>query len=225
MSGEETRECLLCLRTPLEKIRETVNIILPARHDNDTIDRISKMAAKLIATAYEKDRPALCGRKPSGIMASAIYIAIRMEKDVNISQGKVAKALGVTDVTLRTGVRQIKEILGLDIPKFPDRRDQYVCPFCEEIFTSLTDLKIHLSRNKIRPSSTLKAEMFNDDGILEHRPALERMKRGTRQTKRKTASAHIREMAIRKLKKEGRSPGESVPEPIMLLDKDKRRTG
>lgn len=204
MSGKGVRECLLCLRTPLEKIRETVNILLPAKYDNDAIDRISKRAAKLIATAYEKDRPALCGRKPSGIMASAIYLATRMEKGVNISQGKVAEALGISDVTLRTGVRQIKELVDLDIAKFPDRRERYICPFCEEVFTSLDDLKIHLSRKKIRPSSTLKAWMFNDDGILVNEESLERMKGRTKRKKKK------------------RSSGKFVPEPIILLDQDKR---
>lgn len=197
MSGEEVRECLLYLRTPLEKIRSSVEALL-LNVDDAVIDRVAERAAKLIATAYEKNRPALCGRKPSGIMASAIYLSARMEKGVNISQGKVAKALGISEVTLKTGVRQIKEIIGLDIPKFPDRRDRYVCPFCEDFFTSLTDLKIHLSRKKIRPSSTMKAEMFNDDGILVHRPALERMKRGTRQTKRKTAGTHIRDQDNRR---------------------------
>ncbi len=214
MSNQETRECLLCLRTPLEKIKEAVEILLPVGHDHDVVGRISERAAKLIATAYEKDRPALCGRKPSGIMASAIYLAARMEEDVSISQVKVAEALGISEVTLRTGVRQIKDLLDLDIPMFPDRRKRYVCPFCDEVFTSLDDLKIHLWRRKIKPSSTLKARMFNDDGILVHSIALERMRRGT---KWKAAGTRISEEVIRKQVKEGRPPKEIVPEPILMF--------
>ncbi|GAH13096.1 unnamed protein product, partial [marine sediment metagenome] len=163
VSGEEVGECLLRLRNPLEKIRETVKILLPG---HDAADRVSERAAKLIAKAYEKDRLALVGRKTSGIIASAIYLAARMEEGVSISQAKVAEALGITVVTLRTGARQINEMLGLGIPKFSDRRERYVCPFCGEAFTALDDLQIHLWRKKIKYASTLRVWMFNADGVL-----------------------------------------------------------
>ena len=177
MNGEEVRECLLSLRTPLEKIRETVEILLPGGHDHDTADRVSERAAKLIETAYEKDRTVFFGRKPSGIMASAIYFSARMEEGVNLSQVKVAEALGISDVTLRTGARQINEVLGLGITKFPDRLERYVCPFCEEAFTSLDDLKIHLWRKKVKYSGTLKVGMFNDDGVLVDEEIIEKMRK------------------------------------------------
>ncbi|GAG80432.1 unnamed protein product, partial [marine sediment metagenome] len=117
------------------------------------------------------------GRKPSGIMASAIYIAARMEEGVNISQIKIAEDLGITEATLRTGARQIKDLLGLSITRFPDRRERYVCPFCEESFTSLDDLQIHLWRKKIKPSSSLRVWMFNDDGVLVNEELIEKMRK------------------------------------------------
>ena len=164
MSGEEVREGLLSLRTPIKRIKEMVEILLPAGHDS--AGRVSERAAKLIASAYEKDRTVFFGRKPSGIMASAIYLSARMEEGVSISQAKAAEALGITVITLRTGARQIKKLLGLNVPRFPDRRERYVCPFCGEVFTSLDDLKIHLWRKKIKPSSSLRVGMFNEDGVL-----------------------------------------------------------
>ena len=174
MSGEEISEGLLSLRTPLKRIKEMVEVLLPAGHD--AVDRVSERAAKLIATAYEKDRTVFFGRKPSGIMASAIYLAARMEEGVNISQAKAAEALGITVMTLRTRARQIKELLGLSI-KFSDRRERYVCPFCEEVFTSLEDLQIHLWRKKIKPSSSLRVGMFNEDGVLVNLEIIEKMRK------------------------------------------------
>ena len=177
MSNNEKRESLLSLRTPLENIREAVEALLPIGHNHDTADRISERAAKLIASVYKKNRIALIGKKPSGIMASAIYLATRMEEDVNISQFKVAEALGITVVTLRRGARQIKELLGLDIKKFRDRRYRYMCPFCEEAFTALDDRKVHIWRKKIKYASTLRVWMFNDDGVLVNEEILEKMRK------------------------------------------------
>ena len=131
----------------------------------------------MIATAYEKDRLAFVGRKPSGIMASAIYLAARMENGVYISQFKVAEALGIWVVTLRTGARQIKELLDLDVTKYRDRRERYVCPFCGEAFTALEDLKIHLWRKKIKYSGTLRVWMFNEDGVLVNLEIIEKMRK------------------------------------------------
>ena len=45
MSGEEVREGLLSLRTPLEKIREVVEVLLPFGHD--AVDRVSERAARV----------------------------------------------------------------------------------------------------------------------------------------------------------------------------------
>ncbi len=89
----ETRECLLCLRIPLESVRISVEALLP-NVDDAIIDHVSERAAKLIASAYEKDKIALCGKKPSGLMGAAIYLSGIMEKGVKISQGLVAREDG-----------------------------------------------------------------------------------------------------------------------------------
>ena len=82
---------------------------------------------------------------------------------------------------MRTGVRRIKNLLGLEIPKLVNRRERYVCPLCGEAFAYLNDLRIHLLRKRIRPTSALKVSMFDDDGILVDDEILEKMKRRLKQ--------------------------------------------
>jgi len=72
LSSQETRDCLLRLRIPLENIKETVETVLPVGHDQAVANRIVERAAKLIQAAYEKERLALYGYKPSILMAAAI---------------------------------------------------------------------------------------------------------------------------------------------------------
>jgi len=166
------------VRVPRERIRETVLALLPDV-DQAVAEGIAERAAKLIASAYERDRLAFSGRKPSGTMASAIYLAGRMEK-VKINQSKIGEALSVSGPTLRTGVRRIKNLLGLQVPKLPGRRERYVCPLCGEAFANLNDLRIHLLRKGIKPTSALRVRMFDDDGTLVNKEILEKMKRSLR---------------------------------------------
>jgi len=175
LQDQETRDCLIHLRVPLEKIKETVETLLPEGHDPDVAERISERAAKLIATAYEKDRTALSGCKPSILMAATIYLATRMEKGVHITQNKIAKALNTYESSFKKRAKQIETLLGLEIMSLYHHK-RYVCPACEESFNSLDELKAHLWSNDIKPSSTLKAKMFNEDGILVDEKVLKKMK-------------------------------------------------
>jgi len=164
LQDQETRECLICLRIPLEKIKETVETILPPGHDPKIAGRIAERAAKLLSTAYEKDRTALCGHRPSVLMAATIYLAVLMEKGVDVTQRDIAKALGTYVLSFMKRVDQIEALLGLEIKSLYNKR--YVCPRCGETFPGLNDLKAHLYSNRIRASSLLRVKMFNDDGIL-----------------------------------------------------------
>ena len=175
---EETRKCLLCLRVPLLRIWEKVEAILPAGHDPAVANRIAERAAKLIATAYGKDRIALCGKKPSALMGAAIYISGKMETGVDITQEEIAEKLKVTGLTIRQRAKQLNKILGLEFDNFQYRkRDQYVCPFCKESFSTISSLRGHLTSNRKVNVFALKARMFNDDGILVDKKVLERLKR------------------------------------------------
>lgn len=175
---QETRECLLCLRIPLEKIRSSVEDLLP-HVDDAVIDSVAERAAKLIASTYEQDRIALCGKSPTGLMAAAIYLSGIMEEGVTITQGMVARALKSTTTTIRTRAYQINDILGIGIMEHrlrSERRKQYVCPFCEKTFPDLDRLTWHLQRGRWKPS-TLRVSMFNDEGIMVDEDKLEKMKR------------------------------------------------
>lgn len=179
MSTQETRECLLCLRIPLEKIRSSVEDLLP-HVDDAVIDSVAERAAKLIASAYEQDRFALCGKKPSVLMAAAIYLSGKMEKVVNITQGKIAEELKISEPSIRLRARQLDKILGLEFGKFTYiARGQYVCPFCKEAFQQLKNLKAHLLDNEIKGAYHITTWMFNNDGILVDKKILERLKRRT----------------------------------------------
>ena len=175
MQDQETRECLLCLRVPLEKIKETVETLLPTGHDPTVADRIAERAAKLISTAYGKDRTALMGCRPSVIMAATIYLAMRMEKGVYIGQREIAKALNTYVLSFKKRADQIETLLGLEITSLYQRK-QYICPAHGETFNCLNDLKAHLYSNGVRASSLLRVKMFNEDGILVDENIRKKMK-------------------------------------------------
>lgn len=175
MQDQETRECLLCLRVPVDKIRETVESLLPEGHDPAVADRIAERAAKLISTAYEKDMAALTGGRPSVLMAATIYLAALMEKGVYITQRKIAKALGTYVLSFKKRADQIETLLGLEITSLYHKR--YICPVCGETLPCLNDLKAHLWSKGVKPSTTLKITMFNDDGILVDENVINIMKK------------------------------------------------
>lgn len=176
LASQKTRECLLCLRIPLEMIRSSVEaILLPG--DDIVIDRIANRAAKLIAIAYKKDRFALCGKKPTGIMAAAIYLSGRMENGVKLSQRVIAYELKIAKASIVKRTRQINDLLDLGIVGPREQRKLYVCPFCEKTFPHIFRLMWHLSDGGFPYTFLLRIRMFNDDGILVDKEMLEKMRR------------------------------------------------
>jgi len=173
LQDQDTRECLLCLRIPVEKIKETVESLLPEGHDPAVADRIAERAAKILSTAYEKDMAALTGGRPSVLMGATIYLAMKMEKGVDVTQNKIAKELGTYVLSFKKRADQIENLLGLEIKSLYNKR--YVCPRCGETFPGLNDLKAHLWSNRVRASSLLRVKMFNDDGVLVDENMLSKM--------------------------------------------------
>lgn len=69
------------------------------------------LARRLIADSREKDL--LAGRSPDSIVAAALYLASLLQEE-DISQKKIADTVGVTEVTIRKGYRNLVEGLGLE---------------------------------------------------------------------------------------------------------------
>ncbi len=204
----ETQECLLCLRIPVERIKISVKALLP-HVDDAMIDHVSERAAKLIASAYEKDRIALCGKKPSGLMGAAIYLSGIMEKGVKISQGLVAREMNITVSTIGKRAHQIDDILGLGITEKSRRLKLYVCPFCKESFSAIFNLKLHLTYDEnIKNTDVLKVRMFNDDGILIDEKKLRKRKRDPGTCERPLA-VEVEEVIERHIVTGGQGSGQS----------------
>lgn len=175
MQDQKTQECLTRLRIPLEKIKETVEILLPEGHDPTVADRIAERAANLIVTVYGRDRLAFIGCNPSVLMAATIYLAVKMEKGVYITQNKIAKTLDTYELSFKKRANQIETLLGSEITSLYQHK-LYICPVCGEIFPHLNHLKAHLWSKDIKPVSILRTTMFNEDGILVDENILKKMK-------------------------------------------------
>jgi len=70
--------------------------------------RIQILAGKIL-DKYEK-RFTLSGKDPKGLVAAAIYIAAHYHK-IKISQTKVSRAIGITEVTLRNRLNEMKKFM------------------------------------------------------------------------------------------------------------------
>ena len=75
-------------------------------------EHVEEQARKIIKEALEKDITS--GRGPTGIAASAIYIAAILCDDRK-TQKDVAEATGVTEVTLRVRYKEIARELGIKV--------------------------------------------------------------------------------------------------------------
>ncbi len=69
---------------------------------------IQILAGKIL-TAYEK-RYSLSGKDPKGLVAAAIYIAAH-QHGLKISQTKVSRSIGITEVTLRNRLNEMKRFI------------------------------------------------------------------------------------------------------------------
>ena len=77
---------------------------------------VEGLAIKIIREA--KNNRATMGKDPSGLAAAALYIASRQKKE-KITQKRLAKAAGLTQVTVRNRTKGLIE--GLDLDKSPRR--------------------------------------------------------------------------------------------------------
>lgn len=70
--------------------------------------RIQILAGRIL-DKYEK-RYTLSGKDPKGLVAAAIYIAAHYHR-IKISQTKVSRAIGITEVTLRNRLNEMKKFM------------------------------------------------------------------------------------------------------------------
>ena len=70
--------------------------------------RIQILAGKIL-DKYEK-RYTLSGKDPKGLVAAAIYIAAHYHR-IKISQTKIARAIGITEVTLRNRLKEMEKFI------------------------------------------------------------------------------------------------------------------
>ncbi len=70
------------------------------------------LAIKIIRNA--KSRHATAGKDPSGLAAAALYIASKLKKE-KITQKRLAKAAGVTEVSVRNRSKDLMKRLDLSM--------------------------------------------------------------------------------------------------------------
>ena len=71
---------------------------------------IEKAAIKLLQVFLKES--SISGKDPKGLCAGAIYLASKF-KDIKVSQKRIAKTTGVTEITLRARYKEIKNKLNL----------------------------------------------------------------------------------------------------------------
>ena len=75
-------------------------------------ERTKRQAADIMSKAIRREIPA--GRDPMGLAASVLYLS-SLSNDEKITQAHLAKAAGVTEVTLRKGAKDLRKELSKSI--------------------------------------------------------------------------------------------------------------
>ena len=75
-------------------------------------ERTKRQAADIMSKAIRREIPA--GRNPMGLAASVLYLS-SLSNDEKITQADLAKAAGVTEVTLRKGAKDLRKELSKSI--------------------------------------------------------------------------------------------------------------
>lgn len=75
-------------------------------------ERAKRKALELMEQAQKKD--ILAGKDPTGMAASILYLVNLAEKSPK-TQGEIASAAGVTEVTVRNRSKELKKRLGIDL--------------------------------------------------------------------------------------------------------------
>jgi transcription initiation factor TFIIB len=74
---------------------------------------VEQLTSKILNTY--RSRYSISGKDPKGLCAGAIYLACKLKKK-EVTQQQIVKAIGVTEVTLRSRFKELKNKLNIKVP-------------------------------------------------------------------------------------------------------------
>ena len=109
--SKSVKDCLLCLRLPVEKILEATNTIWSL--DPEVAHKVGIRAAELLQEAYLKQPGQVCGKSPKALMAAAIYVSQELlELGQWKTQELIGKNLGVCLPSIRMRAKDLRTCTG-----------------------------------------------------------------------------------------------------------------
>ncbi|MFX0080631.1 MAG: transcription initiation factor IIB family protein [Candidatus Hodarchaeota archaeon] len=115
VTAKDVRRCISVLTRELNfKTQSTDPIALVPRYISDLeLDSEIEVLTKKILKTYISNF-SISGKDPKGLCAGAIYLACRI-KDLEITQQQIVSSIGVTEVTLRSRYKELKNKLNIKI--------------------------------------------------------------------------------------------------------------
>ena len=114
------KEVSRCYRLILKELKLPVKMADPKIYVHTVVERASlpTKVEEIARDVIEKARKAriTAGKDPLGVAAAAIYVACVM-LGLRKTQKEIARAAGVTEVTIRNRYKELREKLGLAIPE------------------------------------------------------------------------------------------------------------
>lgn len=89
--------------------------------DENKARRVAIDSANLLKDAWKKDRFSICGKRPSALLAGAIYICCILNK-VLLTQNRISEQLNVSRESIRKSYLLIIKILNIDYEWFEEKR-------------------------------------------------------------------------------------------------------
>ncbi len=114
------KEVSRCYRLLLKELSLPVKLADPSIYVRGIVERaelpseVEEIARDVIRRA--KEARIIAGKDPLGVAAAAVYVACVM-LDVRKTQKEIARAAGVTEVTIRNRYKELRERLKLEIPE------------------------------------------------------------------------------------------------------------
>jgi transcription initiation factor TFIIB len=115
VSAKDVRRSISILARELNlKSQSTDPVALVPRYVSDLeLDSDIEALTKKILTTYI-DNFSISGKDPKGLCAGAIYLASRI-KDLELTQQQIVNAIGITEVTLRSRYKELKNKLKIKV--------------------------------------------------------------------------------------------------------------
>ena len=86
---------------------DSISCVAKIASNAEISEKTKRHAVKILKKA--KQREMVAGKDPTGLAASALYLA-GLKTDENIGQRDIAEAAGVTEVTIRNRCKSLKEL-------------------------------------------------------------------------------------------------------------------